>query len=230
MFNNNCNTHEIVTRVLLWYGGSDYFCPQIIKQKIMHVDFLQIVASFMVLFAIIDIFGSIPIILGIKSKIGNIFAERTTLVAFGIMLLFLFIGEPLLGIFGVDISSFAIAGSFILLLMGMEMVLGIELFRNEAGSSGAIVPIAFPLIAGAGSITSLLSLRAEYETVNILIALSLNMIVVYLVLRLTTWFEKVLGPSGLHILRKFFGIILLAIAVKLFISNTGIDLGGTATP
>jgi len=196
----------------------------------MHVDFLQIVASFMVLFAIIDIFGSIPIILGIKSKIGNIFAERTTLVAFGIMLLFLFIGEPLLGIFGVDISSFAIAGSFILLLMGMEMVLGIELFRNEAGSSGAIVPIAFPLIAGAASITSLLSLRAEYETVNILIALSLNMIVVYLVLRLTTWFEKVLGPSGLHILRKFFGIILLAIAVKLFISNTGIDLGGTATP
>jgi multiple antibiotic resistance protein len=146
------------------------------------------------------------------------------------MLLFLFIGEPLLGIFGVDISSFAIAGSFILLLMGMEMVLGIELFRNEAGSSGAIVPIAFPLIAGAGSITTLLSLRAEYESVNILIALSLNMVIVYLVLRLTTWFEKVLGPSGLHILRKFFGIILLAIAVKLFISNTGIDLGGSATP
>lgn len=196
----------------------------------MQVNFLEIIASFMVLFAIIDIFGSIPIILGIKSKIGNIYAERTTLVAFAIMLLFLFIGEPLLGIFGVDISSFAIAGSFILLLMGMEMVMGIELFRNEAGSSGAIVPIAFPLIAGAGSITTLLSLRAEYATVNILIALSVNMVIVYLVLRLTSWFERILGPSGLHILRKFFGIILLAIAVKLFISNTGIDLGGPSAP
>ncbi len=191
----------------------------------MHVNLIEIIASFMVLFAIIDIFGSIPIILGIKARIGNIYAERTTLVAFGIMLLFLFIGEPLLGIFGVDISSFAIAGSVILFLMGLEMVMGIELFRHEAGSSGAIVPIAFPLIAGAGSITSLLSLRAEYQSVNILIALSLNMIVVYLVLRLTSWFEKFLGPGGLHILKKFFGIILLAIAVKLFVSNTGINLG-----
>ncbi len=180
----------------------------------------------MVLFAIIDIFGSIPIILSIKSKIGNIYPGKTTLVAYSIMLLFLFIGEPLLGIFGVDISSFAIAGSFVLLLIGMEMVLGIELFRNEStGSSGAIVPIAFPIIAGAGSITSLLSLKAEYHTINILIALTLNILLVYLVLRLTDWFEKLLGPSGLHILRKFFGIILLAIAVKLFMSNTGIDLG-----
>ncbi len=196
----------------------------------MQVNFLEIVASFMVLFAIIDIFGSIPIILGIKSKIGNIYAVRTTLVAFGIMLLFLFIGEPLLGIFGVDISSFAIAGSFILFLMGMEMVMGIELFKNETGSSGAIVPIAFPLIAGAGSITSLLSLKAEYETINILIALTVNVIIVYLVLRLTTFFEKILGVNGLHILRKFFGIILLAIAVKLFISNTGIHIGDTPTP
>jgi len=196
----------------------------------MHIDLLEIVASFMVLFAIIDIFGSIPIILGIKSKIGNIYAERTTLVAFGIMLLFLFIGEPLLGIFGVDISSFAIAGSFILFLMGMEMVMGIELFKNETGSNGAIVPIAFPLIAGAGSITSLLSLRAEYETVNILIALTVNVMIVYLVLKLTTWFERVLGVNGLHILRKFFGIILLAIAVKLFISNTGINIGSQVSP
>jgi multiple antibiotic resistance protein len=191
----------------------------------MQLNFVEIVASFMVLFAVIDIFGSIPIILDIKSKIGNIYAERTSLVAFGIMLLFLFIGEPLLGIFGVDISSFAIAGSFILFLMGMEMVMGIELFKHDTGASGAIVPIAFPIIAGAGSITSLLSLRAEYQSINILIALTLNMGIVYLVLRLTNWFEKLLGPSGLHILRKFFGIILLAIAVKLFISNTGIELG-----
>lgn len=190
----------------------------------MHLDILEILATFMVLFAIIDIFGSIPVILDIKTKIGNIHTVRTTLVAYAIMLLFLFIGEPLLGIFGVDISSFAIAGSIILLLMGLEMVLGVQLFRHESGGAGAIVPIAFPLIAGAGSITTLLSLRAEYQTINILIALSLNMIIVYLVLRLTTFFERVLGPNGLHILRKFFGIVLLAIAIRLFMSNTGIEI------
>lgn len=190
----------------------------------MHLNLLEILASFMVLFAIIDILGSIPIILDIKAKTGNIYPGRTTLVAYGIMLLFLFIGEPLLGLFGVDISSFAIAGSIILLLMGLEMVLGIQLFKHESGGGGAIVPIAFPLIAGAGSITTLLSLRAEYQIVNLLIALSLNMIIVYLVLRLTTFFERILGPNGLHILRKFFGIILLAISIKLFLSNTGIEI------
>ena len=193
----------------------------------MHLNILEILASFMVLFAIIDILGSIPIILDIKSKTGAIFPGKTTLVAFGIMLLFLFIGEPLLGIFGVDISSFAIAGSIILLLMGLEMVLGVQLFKHdseEGASSGAIVPIAFPLIAGAGSITTLLSLRAEYQTINILVALLINMIIVYLVLRLTTFFERILGPSGLHILRKFFGIILLAISIRLFLSNTGIEI------
>ncbi|HER09753.1 MAG TPA: MarC family protein [Bacteroides sp.] len=190
----------------------------------MHFDILEVLATFMVLFAIIDIFGSIPVILDIKSKIGSFYPGKTTLVAFVIMLLFLFIGEPLLGVFGVDISSFAIAGSFILLLMGLEMVLGIQLFKHDAEGGGAIVPIAFPLIAGAGSITTLLSLRAEYQTINILIALSLNMIIVYLVLRMTAFFEKLLGPNGLHILKKFFGIILLAIAIRLFISNTGIDI------
>jgi len=188
---------------------------------------MEILATFMVLFAIIDILGSIPIILDIKAKTGKLFPGKTTLVAFGIMLLFLFIGEPLLGVFGVDISSFAIAGSIILLLMGLEMVLGIQLFKHESdggGGSGSIVPIAFPLIAGAGSITTLLSLRAEYQTINILLALLLNMIIVYLVLRLTTFFERILGPNGLHILRKFFGIILLAIAIRLFLSNTGIEI------
>ena len=190
----------------------------------MHLSLMEILAVFMVLFAIIDILGSIPIILDIKVKTGAIQPGKTTLVAYGIMLLFLFIGEPLLGLFGVDISSFAIAGSVILFLMGLEMVMGIQLFKHDLGGSGAIVPIAFPLIAGAGSITTLLSLRAEYQTINILVALSINMIIVYLVLRLTTWFERVLGPNGLHILRKFFGIILLAIAIRLFISNTGIEL------
>ena len=190
----------------------------------MHLSVLEILAAFMVLFAIIDVLGSIPIILDIKAKTGSIYPGKTTLVAYLIMLLFLFIGEPLLGIFGVDISSFAIAGSIILLLMGLEMVLGIQLFKHETGGSGAIVPIAFPLIAGAGSITTLLSLRAEYHFANILVALSLNMIIVYLVLRLTTFFERIIGPNGLHILRKFFGIILLAISIKLFLSNTGIEL------
>jgi len=190
----------------------------------MHLSLLEILATFMVLFAIIDILGSIPIILDVKAKTGSIYPGKTTLVAYGIMLLFLFIGEPLLGLFGVDISSFAIAGSIILLLMGLEMVLGIQLFKHETGGSGAIVPIAFPLIAGAGSITTLLSLRAEYHFVNILVALSLNMIIVYLVLRLTTFFERILGPNGLHILRKFFGIILLASSIKLFLSNTGIEI------
>jgi multiple antibiotic resistance protein len=190
----------------------------------MHFNILEILASFMVLFAIIDILGSIPIILDVKSKTGALFPGKTTLIAFGIMLLFLFIGEPLLGLFGVDISSFAIAGSIILLLMGLEMVMGIQLFKHESGGSGAIVPIAFPLIAGAGSITTLLSLRAEYQTINILVALFLNMIIVYLVLRLTNFFERILGPNGLHILRKFFGIILLAIAIRLFLSNTGIEI------
>jgi multiple antibiotic resistance protein len=190
----------------------------------MYLSFMEILASFMVLFAIIDILGSIPIILDVKVKTGKIYPGKTTLVAYGIMLLFLFIGEPLLGIFGVDISSFAIAGSIILLLMGLEMILGIQLFKHESGGGGSIVPIAFPLIAGAGSITTLLSLRAEYQIVNILVALSLNMIIVYLVLRLTTFFERILGPNGLHILRKFFGIILLAISIKLFLSNTGIEI------
>jgi multiple antibiotic resistance protein len=190
----------------------------------MQFSLLEILASFMVLFAIIDILGSIPIILDIKVKTGTIFPGKTTIVAYLIMVAFLFIGEPLLGIFGVDISSFAIAGSIILLLMGLEMVLGVQLFKHESGGSGAIVPIAFPLIAGAGSITTLLSLRAEYHSVNILVALSLNMIIVYLVLRLTTFFERILGPNGLHILRKFFGIILLAISIKLFLSNTGIEI------
>lgn len=193
----------------------------------MHLSFMEVLAAFMVLFAIIDILGSIPIILDIKTKTGKLFPGKTTLVAFGIMILFLFIGEPLLGIFGVDISSFAIAGSIILLLMGLEMVLGIQLFKHESedgSGGGSIVPIAFPLIAGAGSITTLLSLRAEYHTINILLALFLNMIIVYLVLRLTTFFERILGPNGLHILRKFFGIILLAIAIRLFLSNTGIEI------
>lgn len=190
----------------------------------MHFNIIEIVAAFMVLFAIIDIPGSIPIILDIKSKTGDIEPEKASIVAFIIFLAFLFIGSPLLGIFGIDVSSFAIAGSFVIFLIGLEMVLGIEIFKHDSKGGGSIVPIAFPLIAGAGSITTILSIKAEYHTINILIALIMNMIIVYLVLRLTSFFEKILGPGGLHILKKMFGIILLSIAIKLFISNTGIVL------
>ncbi len=186
--------------------------------------FREIIASFMVLFAIIDITGSIPIILNIKARTGSVDAGQATIVSLAIFLAFLIFGEELLRIFGIDSNSFAIAGSFIIFLLGMEMVLGVEFFKHDAPGGGTIVPIAFPLIAGAGSITTILSLRAEYHPVNILIALLLNMVVVYVVLRMTSTFERLLGAAGLHILKKFFGIILIAIAVRLFLHNTGIIL------
>ncbi len=190
----------------------------------MHLNFWDIISVFMVMFAVIDIFGSIPIILNIKNKGGLIKAGQASIVAFVILMAFLFLGEQILNLFGVDISSFAIAGSFILLFLALEMVLGIELFKNETPTSASIVPIAFPLVAGAGSITTLISLRSEYDYINIVIAIILNMLVVFMVLRLTHWFEKLLGEGGIIILKKFFGIILLAIAIKLFVSNTGIEL------
>ena len=178
----------------------------------------------MVMFAVIDIFGSIPIILSIKSKGAKIKAGQATLVAFLVFMAFLFLGEQILNLFHVDISSFAIAGSFIIMFLALEMVLGVELFKTETTSTASIVPIAFPLVAGAGSITTLISLRAEYDYINIIIAIVLNMLVVFMVLRLTHWFERILGEGGILILKKFFGIILLAIAIKLFVSNTGIEL------
>ena len=190
----------------------------------MRLSLIEIFAAFMVLFAIIDIPGSIPIIIDIKSKGVIIKPAKVTIASLLIFLAFLFIGTPLLGVFGIDVSSFAIAGAFIIFLIAMEMILGIEIFHQDAHGSGAIFPIAFPLIAGAGSITTILSLKAEYQTINIFIALILNMVVVYFVLRLTTFFEKILGQGGLQILKKVFGVILLSIAIKLFISNTGIVL------
>ncbi|NOZ46413.1 MAG: MarC family protein [Chlorobi bacterium] len=188
----------------------------------MQFDFLQIFSSFMVLFAVIDITGSIPIIIALKDKGGKIEAFKASLVAFLIMSVFLFVGEPLLNLFGVDIASFAIAGAVILFLLGLEMVLGVELFKNDNPEGASIVPIAFPLVAGAGSITSLLSLKAEYHEINIFIALFLNLLFVYFVLKATRFFERFLGKSGILILKKMFGIILIAIAIKLFMSNTGI--------
>jgi len=190
----------------------------------MDITIIDVVSVFMVLFAVIDITGSIPYILELKKKSGEIQAGKATLTAYFILLLFLFIGEPFLAIFGVDVSSFAIAGSFVLLFLGFEMVLGIELFKYESIKNTSIFPLAFPLIAGAGSITTILSLKAEYNLWTIFTALSVNMVIVYVVLRATRLVERILGPSGILILTKVFGIILLAIAIRLFLSNTGIRL------
>jgi multiple antibiotic resistance protein len=190
----------------------------------MHIRLLDIFSVFMVLFAVIDITGAIPFILEIKRKSGDIEAGKASLVAYFILLLFLFIGEPFLKLFGVDISSFAIAGSFVLLFLGLEMVLGIEFFKFESIKQTSIFPLAFPLIAGAGSMTTIISLKAAYDVWTIFIALSLNMVLVYLVLRATKVVEKILSPTGILILTKVFGIILLAIAIRLFLSNTGIKL------
>ncbi|MBN1597307.1 MAG: MarC family protein [Bacteroidales bacterium] len=188
------------------------------------MNILNIFTVFMVLFAVIDITGSIPILLEYKKKNGSLEPMKTTLIAFALMLIFLFLGEPFLNLFGVDLSSFAIAGALVLFFLGLELVLGIEFFRYEHIKGTMIVPIAFPLIAGAGSMTTLISLKTEYILSEILIALTLNMIFVYLVLKLTGFFERLLGEAGIQILKKIFGIILLAIAIRLFLSNTGIQL------
>ena len=176
----------------------------------------------MVLFAIIDILGSIPIILNIKKKSNVIYPFRASAIAFLILVIFLFSGEAILKLFNVDIQSFAVAGAFVIFIFAIEMILDVEIFRNKGPEGGSsIVPLAFPLIAGPGSFTTLLALRAEYATENILIALVVNLIFVYFVIKSTSRIEKIIGEGGIYILRKFFGIILLAISVKLFTSNIG---------
>jgi multiple antibiotic resistance protein len=185
----------------------------------MKLDALQIFSAFIVLFAVIDILGSMPLIINLKKQGNTINALHASLISLSILLLFFFVGEALLGLFGVDISSFAIAGSFVLLVMAFEMIFGIHIFRYDSPSGASIVPIAFPLIAGAGSFTTLLSLRAEFDSINIIIALVLNIIVVYIVLRSTSRVERIIGEGGVYLLQKFFGIILLAMAIRLFLSN-----------
>ncbi|MBX7050519.1 MAG: MarC family protein [Flavobacteriales bacterium] len=184
-------------------------------------DLKEILSCFMVLFAVIDIVGSIPVILKIKNSVGNIQPITTTTVSFLLMAIFLFVGEKFLGLFGVDVNSFAVAGSFILFFIAMEMVLGIKIFKQKEGSEKAasIVPLAFPIIAGAGTFSTLISLEAEYSRINILIAVALNMPLIYIVLRLTDRIERMLGMVGITVLEKVFGIILLAISVKLFSNN-----------
>ena len=183
------------------------------------LDLKEIITVGMVLFAVIDIIGSIPIIIGLRAKFGHIESEKASLVSGVIMITFLFIGEELLKLIGIDVNSFAVAGSFVLFFLALEMILGIRIYRDEEASSASIVPIAFPLIAGAGTMTTLLSLRSQFYTVNIIIAIILNIIIVYIVLKSSSKIERMLKKNGLGVIRKTFGVVLLAIAVKLFAAN-----------
>ena len=185
----------------------------------MNLDFREIITVAMVLFAVIDIVGSIPIIIDLRTKFGHIESGKASLVAGAIMITFLFIGEQILSLIGIDVNSFAVAGAFVLFFLALEMILGIRLYKDDEANSASIVPIAFPLIAGAGTMTTLLSLRAQYQTINIIIAIVLNIILVFIVLKLSKKIEAKLGNNGLSVIRKIFGVILLAIAVKLFASN-----------
>jgi multiple antibiotic resistance protein len=188
----------------------------------MEFNISQIVSTSMVLFAIIDILGSIPIIIELRRKAGHLQSEKASMVATVLMIIFLFGGESLLKVIGLDVASFAIAGSIVIFFIAMEMVLGLTLFKEESVDTVSIVPLAFPIIAGAGTMTTLLSLKTEYASQNILVGILINMLFVYFVLKNTNRLEKLLGKTGLNILRKAFGIILLAIAIKLFRNNTGL--------
>nr|WP_314835462.1 MarC family protein [uncultured Flavobacterium sp.] len=185
----------------------------------LEIDFREIITVGMVLFAVIDIVGTIPIIVDLRAKHGHIESEKASLVAGIIMIVFLFIGEEFLSLIGIDVHSFAVAGSFVLFFLALEMILGIRIYRDEEANSASIVPLAFPLIAGAGTMTTLLSLRSQFHTINIVIAIILNIILVYIVLKSSSKLEKMLGKNGLGVIRKAFGVVLLAIAVKLFAAN-----------
>lgn len=185
----------------------------------MDLDLREIITVGMVLFAVIDIVGSIPIIVDLRTKHGHIESEKASLVAGLIMIVFLFVGEEFLKLIGIDVHSFAVAGSFVLFFLALEMILGIRLYRDEEANSASIVPLAFPLIAGAGTMTTLLSLRSQFHTINIVIAIFLNITLVYIVLKSSSKIERMLGKNGLGVVRKTFGVVLLAIAVKLFAAN-----------
>ncbi len=190
-----------------------------ITSQLMEINFKEIFTITMILFAVIDILGSIPIIVGLRSRIGHIQSEKATIVSAIIMIAFLFVGEEILKLIGIDANSFAVAGSFVLFFLALEMILGIQLHKEENPATASIVPIAFPLIAGAGTMTTLLSLRAVYDKINIIIAILINVILIYGVLKSSGKIEKLLGVNGLGIIRKVFGVILLAISIKLFAAN-----------
>jgi len=181
----------------------------------------QILTVSFTLFAVIDIVGSVPVLATLRMKMGGVIrSTQATLISGGLMILFLFLGKQFLSLLGVDVHSFAVAGSIVIFIIGMEMVLGVEFFKPDTNpKSGSVVPIAFPLIAGSGTLTMVMSLKANYADINILAGILINCIVIYLVLKSLKWIERVLGPNGMLVVRKFFGVILLAIAVKIFGSN-----------
>lgn len=182
-------------------------------------DFKQIFTAGMILFAVIDITGSIPIIVNLRQKVGHIQSEKASIVSAILMIVFLFVGESILKLIGIDVNSFAVAGALILFFLAIEMILGIQLYKDDAPETAAIVPLAFPLIAGAGTMTTILSLKSEYETPNIIAAILFNIVIVYFVLKSSKKIEKILGNQGISVARKIFGVILLAISVKLFVTN-----------
>lgn len=182
-------------------------------------DIKEVLTATMVLFAVIDIVGSIPIIVSLKQKFGKIEARKASIVAGLLMIGFLYVGNNILKLIGVDVNSFAIAGAFVIFIIAVEMILGIEIQKAGESKSASIVPIAFPLIAGAGTLTTTLSLKAEYHDINLVLAIILNTIIVYIVLKSADWLEKKLGDGTLGVLKKVFGIILLAISIKLFTAN-----------
>jgi multiple antibiotic resistance protein len=192
------------------------------------VDFKQILSVSLILFSVIDILGSIPIIINLRKKVGHIQSGKATIVAGILMITFLLVGKGILNLFGIGVEDFAIAGALIIFALGAEMILGIELFKPdpEATASASIVPIAFPLIAGAGTLTTILTLKAEFEQINIAIGILLNLIFVFIVLKSTNWLERKLGKTGVDVLRRIFGIILLSIAVKIFKTNAFPLAGG----
>lgn len=185
------------------------------------MNYKDIFSVTLILFSVIDIVGSIPFVILIRKREGRIHAERATLIAAGLMIAFLYIGQSILTLFGLDVESFAVAGSIVMFIIAMEMILGITLIKDDpdAKGTGSIVPIAFPLIAGAGTLTTILSLRAVYTEGHILVGIVLNLIIVYVVLRASLWLELKIGKSGFAVLRRVFGVILLSIAVKIFKSN-----------
>lgn len=185
----------------------------------MNFDLREIATASMILFAVIDIIGSIPIIIDLRKKAGHIQSEKASIVAGILMIVFLFVGKEILNLIGIDVNSFAVAGSFILFFLALEMILGITLYKDDAPETAAVVPLAFPLIAGAGTMTTLLSLRAEYHTINIVVSILVNIVIVYIVLKSSGKMERFLGKQGINVIRKIFGVILLAIAVKLFTTN-----------
>ena len=185
----------------------------------MNFDLKEFISSTMILFAIIDIVGNIPLIVLLREKYNVIESEKASFVSLIIMVVFLFVGEVLLNLLGVDINSFAVAGSIIILFLAAEMILGVKLYKDSNPKTASIVPIAFPLIAGPGTLTTLISIKSEYNDINIILAIVLNMILVYIVLKSSEKIQKILGSQGINILRKVFGIILLAIGIKLFTTN-----------